>query len=232
MKTVLFIAGLLLLAGMRTGACSVVEVLNVQPSSQNIRITVLRDGIPVRDVKLEVLMAAEQPRLSLSTDKHGVAALPSLPPGRYHIVATSSGGLGADLVLDVSKNKGKKTSSFSMDLSVRPPPPPTLAQRIATAEGLATSKRMQSFHGILEDPSGAGIQGAKIEISQKGSLGKAQVTKVASDTTGHFSAPLANGAYTAVFQVPGFSAQIQVFEIALDGDMKESRIILQITPCT
>jgi hypothetical protein len=232
MKRVLIIAGLLLLAGMGTGACSVVEVLNVQPSSQNIRITVLRDGITVRDVKLEVLMADEQLRLSVSTDKHGTAALPSLPPGRYHIVATSSGGLGADLVLDVSKNRGKKTSLFSMDLSVRPPPPPTLAQRIATAEGLATSKRMQSFHGILEDLSGAGIQGAKVEIFQKGSLGKAQVTKVASDATGHFSAPLADGAYTVIFQVPGFSTQIQVFEIALDGDMKESRIILQIAPCT
>lgn len=232
MKTVLLIAGLVLMADMRTAACSVVEVLNVQPSSQNIRITVLHDGIPVRDVKLEVLMADEQPRLSVSTDKHGAAALPSLPPGRYHIVATSSGGLGADLVLDVSKNRGKKISSFSMDLFVRPPPPPTLAQRIATAEGQATSKRIQSFHGILEDPSGAGIQRAKIEIFQKGSFGKAQVMKVASDATGHFSAPLANGAYTAVFQVPGFSTQIQVFEIELEGDIKESRIILQLAPCT
>jgi hypothetical protein len=218
---------------MAVGRCSVVVVLNVQPSSENVRIKLLHDGKPVRDVKIEVLMADEQPRLSLTTNEHGAATLPTLPPGRYHIVATAaSGGLGADLVLDVSKSKKKKTSLFSMDLFVRPPPPPALADKIAVAEGIGPGERLQEFQGAVSDPSGAVAQGAKVAIFQRGSLGKAQVARTTSDATGHFSAHLEDGSYTAIFQLPGFSTQIQVFEIAGNGDKKDLQIVLQVASCT
>ncbi len=232
MRFVAVAAGCLLLAGMATGNCSVVEVLKVQSSSQNVRIIALRDGNPLHDVKIEVFTSDERPLLSVSTNKYGVVTLPLLPPGRYHVAAAAPGGLGADLMLDVSKKKGKKTSAFSMELFVRPPQPPDLAKRITIAEETGASERLQEFRGLVEDPAGAGIRGTEIEVSQKGSLGKVQVAKTQSDTTGRFSVHLAAGAYTAVFQVAGFSTQIQIFEIAEDGAQRDLRIVLQLAPCT
>jgi hypothetical protein len=209
-----------------------VEVLQILPSSQNARIRVLHDGNPLQNVKIEVFAADEHLRLSLSTDADGVAVLPPLPRGRYRIAANAPGGLGADLVLDVSKHKRKKPSEFSLVLFVRPPTPPTLEERIAAAEGGIVSERVQGFKGIAVDPAGAGIPQTKIEIFQKGSGGKAAVATAESDATGHFSTHLAKGAYAAIFRAQGFSTQICVFEITEDGEQKDLRIRLDLAPST
>ena len=209
-----------------------VEVLQVSPSSQNAKITVLHDGKPLQDVKIDVFTAGEQLRLYLSTAGDGVIVLPLLPRGRYHIAANAAGNLGADLVLNVSRLRNKQPSEFSLLLFVRPPRPPTLEQRIAAVEGSGAIERLQKFKGIVVDPAGAGIRQVKIQIFQEGSGGKDRVATTKSDATGHFSAHLVKGTYTAMLQAQGFSAQIQVFEITEEGVQKDLRIRLDLGPVT
>jgi Carboxypeptidase regulatory-like domain len=221
----------LLLAGLAAAGSSV-EVLRVLPSSQNPRITVLHNGNPLPAAKIAVFAADEQLRLSLSADEHGVVVLPPLPPARYHIAAAAADGLGADLVLVVSKHQKKKASSFSMDLFVRPPAPPTLEERIVAAESGPARERLREFKGIAVDPAGMGIPETRIEVLQEGSRGKVRVAITESDKSGHFSAQLPAGTYTVVFQVQGFSTRIQVLEITQTGDETDLRVHIELAAST
>jgi hypothetical protein len=233
MKRIAIAAGWLLWIGLPSGRSSVVEVLNLQPSSQHVRIRVLHDSEPVPNVALVVSGAADaKPRFSLVSDSHGAVKLPTLPPGNYCIRALASPTLRADLCLAVSKKFGKKTSSFSMDLLVKPASPSTLEERLEAAENEATTVRLQEFRGVVEDPSGTGISGTMIQIFYKGSRGHAQVAKTTSAPNGHFAVHLPVGSYTAVIQFFGFGTRIMTLEIAEDGDAKDLRISLQLAPST
>jgi hypothetical protein len=233
MKRIAIAAGCLLWAGLPLGKCSVVEVLTLQPSSQHVLITVLQDAKPVQNVAIVVSGANHgQPRFSLVTDSRGVAKLPTLPPGNYCVTATVTHTLRADLCLAVSKRFSKKTSSFSIDLMVKPPLPPTLEERVEAAENTPATARLQEFQGVVKDPSGAGIPQTRIEIFHKGSRARALVARNRSDANGHFSVHLEDGFYTAVVEAPGFATQILTFEIGGNGDQKDLRISLQLAPST
>jgi hypothetical protein len=233
MKRIAIAAGCVLWAGLPLVTCAVVEVLALQPSSQHVLITVLQDAKPVQNVAIVVSGADDgQPRFSLVTDSHGVAKLPTLSPGNYCITATATPTLRAELCLAVSNRSGKKTSSFPMDLTVKPPSPPTLEEMVQAAENASATARLQAFQGVVKDPSGTGIPETRIEIFHKGSRAQARVAKTKSDANGHFSVHLADGSYTAVVQVPGFATQILTFEIRRDGDTKDLRISLQLAPST
>jgi hypothetical protein len=224
----------LLSASFSSGKCSVVEVLSVEPSSQKVRIVVLHGGTPLSDVRVEAFSKDEQPHKSVSTNKRGVAQLSLSPPGRYHIAANAAGGLGADLILDVSKGKGKNVSSFTLNLTLRPPPPPSFEDRIVTAEN-AAAVTLRQFAGSVTDPAGAVIAQTEIEVFEKGSRGTVRALQTESDAAGQFSAQLPEGSYTAVFRVPGFSVYILVFEISEadePANAKSLRIPLQIAPCS
>jgi hypothetical protein len=229
MRIVIQAAAYLLLASLSVGRPSV-EVLQVHPSSQNARITVLQNGQRIQNVKVVVLAPDDRPRLSLSTDNRGAVVLPLLPPGTYHVVATASDGLAAELVLEISARKRRKPNSFSMELFLRPPPPPSLQDRIAAAERIAIAEQLQQFNGVVQDQSGAAISRCKIQVFQKGSVVGAPVLEGMSDETGHFSLPLPAGVYTATIQRPGFSTQVQVFEIIKNGGAGGLRIVLQVAP--
>ena len=224
----------LLSASFSSSKCSVVEVLSVEPSSQKVRIVALHNGNPLNNVKVEVFSKDEQPHMSVLTNKQGVARLSLSPAGRYHIAANAAGGLGADLILDVSKGKGKNESSFTLNLTLRPPPPPTLEDKIAAAES-AAAVRLRQFEGSVTDPAGAVIAQARIDVFKKGSRGTVRASQGESDATGHFSTQLPDGSYTAVFRVPGFSLYILVFEISETDETASAKglsIPLQIAPCT
>jgi len=228
MKVFTTSAAFLLLASIVAAKPSV-EILQASASSQSARIMVLHDGKPLQSVKIDVFTADEKLRLSLSTDIDGVVVLPLLPRGRYHVAASAPGDLGADLLLDVSRHKGKKPSEFSMMLL---PQPPTLEERIAVVEGRGAIERLREFKGITVDPSGAAIPSVKIRIFQEGTGAKDRVATAEADATGHFSVHLANGTYTAIIQSQGFSTHIQVFEIKEEAEQKYLRIRLDLAPST
>jgi hypothetical protein len=233
MRLVTTAVACLLLNATVASACSVVVVVNSQPSSQRVQIKTLQNGNPIKDVKIEVFTMDNQLRLfSLSTSDQGVASLPTLSPGRYLISATAVGGLGADLVLDVSKRRGHKASLFSMELGVRPPPPPTIEEKMTGAEKAFARESVKEFRGILQDPSGAGVPNASVDVYAKGSRGKSHALEIKSDQTGHFSATLADGTYTVLFQAPGFQTEILVLEISGNAEAKDLRISLKLGLCT
>jgi 5-hydroxyisourate hydrolase-like protein (transthyretin family) len=204
-----------------------------QPSSQRVQIKTLQNGNPIKDVKIEVFTTENQVRLfSLSTNDQGVASLPTLPPARYLIVASAASGLGADLVLDVSKRLGHKMSLFSMELGVRPPLPPTFEEKMTDAENESPRESGKEFRGILQDPSGSGVPNANVDVYAKGARVKTQALKIKTDETGRFSAPLADGIYTVLFQRAGFQTEIVVIEISGDAQAKDLRISLKLGRCS
>jgi hypothetical protein len=233
MKRMAIVLGYLLWVGLPLGRCAVVEVLDLKPSSQHVRIRVLQDSKPVPNVAIVVSGVADgQPHFSVVTDSHGAAKLPTLLPGNYCIEASASPTLRADLCLAVSRRFGGKTSSFSMDLLVKPPLPPTLEESVETTENAPVTARLQEFRGVVVDPSGTGISGTVIQIFHKGSRGHGQVAKTTSEPDGHFAVHLPMGAYTAVIQFFGFDTRILTFEIAENGDAKDLRIGLDLAPST
>ncbi len=234
MKFSAIAVGTLLLASVASANCSMVEVLSVQPSFQHVRILTLYDGRPLENVKLEVFSEGEQPRLSISTNKEGVAKFSLSPPGRYRIAADAANGLGADLILAVSKGTGKNKSSFTLNLALRPPPPPSLEDRIVAAENVP-SVRLREFGGVVVDIAGAVIPQTKIEVFKKGSRGKARASETKSDAEGHFSLRLPEGAYTAIFSRAGFSTKFFVFELteaAETADTEVLRVSLAVAACS
>jgi hypothetical protein len=136
--------------------------------------------------------------------------------------------------LAVSKGKGKNESSFTLNLAIRPPSPPTLEDKIVAAEA-ADAARLRQFEGVVVDPSGARIAQTKIDVFKKGSRGTVRAGQTQSDADGRFSVNLPEGSYAAVFSIPGFSIYIVVFEITQNADpanAKGLRVSLQLAPST
>ncbi len=228
MRALAAVAGCLVFVSWPVSACSLVEVVDTRPSSQNARITVLMDGKPQKDVKLVLSAVAGELRLTMVTDASGTVKLPRLPDGRYCIVASASPTLRAELCLDVSKGGNRKPSSFSMTLSIKPPPPPTLEDLLAAAEKGPLGMRTQVFAGIVQDPLGAPVLRAQIAVYSRGSLDKTHPLRFTTDEQGRFFASLESGAYTAVFQAPGFRTEILTFEIAPDAEREDLHLKLRI----
>jgi hypothetical protein len=229
MKKPFWLAAVCLLFAAALGAQPSVNVMEVLPSSQNAQITVLANGEPLQNVKIEVFAADGKLRISIFTDDRGIVVLPPLPRGRYHIAATGPGRLGGDLLLNLSQQRKKNPSVFSLMLFDRPI---TLEERIAVAEASASIERIQELKGITVDPAGAAIPRIEIEVFERGAVGKAPMAIAESDATGHFSVRIAKGTYSAVLRAQGFSAQIRVFEIAPEADSRDLRIRMELAPST
>ena len=222
MRILAIAAGCLLLASLVRAECVTVEPL--PPSSRKVRITALLDGKPLPNARLLFFIATEdQPRLSLSTDRHGAAATPRLLPGFYRVFASAPGNLHAELNLNVSNSTGQKTKSFVMDLTpIKPAPPDPVV-----VEKTPATQHVQEFSGLVVDPSGAPIPGAAIEVLRKGSHSES-VVKLKSDKAGRFGAPIAEGTYVAFFQMPGFRTEIVGFKVARDAPIEALRVLMQI----
>jgi 5-hydroxyisourate hydrolase-like protein (transthyretin family) len=224
--------GLAVMAGANS---TVVEVLQPQESSRHVRITILFEGKPQRGVKVEFyryeLGPGEEtdPRFSLSSNKKGNTSPTSLPVGHYHVVATTEKNLRADLYLDVTSGKPKKTSAFSMQLLANPFLTPS--QQWAAAEHMPIKNRVQEFSGIVYDPSGAVVPGTSIEIVRKRTGNKEVVAKLKSSADGRFSTRFTDGPYIAVFSTPGFRTAIVAFEVTKEGQ-GDLRVTLQLGSTT
>jgi hypothetical protein len=197
-------------------------------SSSGVRITVRLDGKAQGSAKVEGFLTGniEQSEFSVFTDDDGIAILPTLAPGYYHIVATGRQTLRADLIFVVPPDGRGSASAFSMDLKQM-----WGQYDLSAAEKKAPSERLPDFAGIIIDPSGAGIPGAKIAVWKQGVVNGAPAVELASDHVGRFSTHLEDGTYIAVFDEPGFRGQIIIFEVTKTNARQALEVSLQIAAC-
>jgi hypothetical protein len=226
--------GCFLVAANVTVACGVVQVVDTQPSSPNVRLTVLKDGTPQGNATFVVRwqMNGQPIRPALRTNSHGTVELRNLAPGTYCISVTADPRMGADLCLEVSKTQGRKRTKFSLSLAPLPPPPLTLAELLEQAAKSAPEMHTREFRGIVTDVAGAAIRGTAVMVYVSRVGEKPSLIKLEADENGRFSALLDSGIYAAAFQSPGFKTRFVSFEIVADQSQAMVPIVLQIGSCT
>jgi Carboxypeptidase regulatory-like domain len=241
MKMLLAAAACLFFDTLASGECVTVSPIMTTTfqMSPDIVVTASLDGRPARGARIEVRTAFNNPRFSLVGDERGVATLPVLSPGSYHIVAvTPPQALGevylAEITFDVSQNLTNRPSLLNMDLvsanQFWPRDLPVDELFAPIGKPLAVGA-VQRFQGSVIDPQGSTIVGATIRVFKQKSSGQALITQTNADERGRFSASLEPGAYTASVQMPGFRTRMITFEIAPSADAKDVEISLNIGSC-
>jgi hypothetical protein len=241
MKMFLAAAASLFFGTLVSGECVTVTPIMTTTFqvSPDIVVTASLDGERAGAVRIEVLTAFNEPRFSLVADERGVAALPVLSPGTYHIVAVAPPqALGevylAEINFDVSQNLINRPSFLNMDLVSanrfwpRDLPVDELSAPIGKPLAIGA---VQRFQGSVIDPVGSPISGATIRVFKQESSGRALVTETKADERGRFSASLGPGAYTASVKMPGFRTRMITFEIAPSAHAKDVEISLNIGSC-
>ena len=226
------IAACSLLAILSFPLCPVasVEVEVPLKSASTVRLTVLLDGKPQKDAKIEIYRYElgpgdeAKPRYSLISDQQGMVFSPKLAPGHYHVIASAANNLRAELYLDVSAHTHQKSSEFPMQLLRGGI---TREELFAKAEQMPIKDHLKIFQGTVRDPSGALIVGVFIEVVRKGSQSSETVVHLKSGSTGQFSATLPSGSYMALFSIPGFQVQLVPFEVTDQGS-EELIVTLQL----
>ena len=205
----------------------VVVVQEVRPSSQKPLITVLRDGAKQEGARLVVFAEDGQQKLTLTTDSRGRVKLPHVRPGQYCITASTFPTLRANLCLRIA-NTPRKADKFLMELTVQPPPPPTMEEKLRAAERAPIMLRTRFFTGTVRDVVGAVIARASVAVYRQGAGDAVHPLEIAADAQGHFAAALTPGKYTAVIQSPGFETQLLTFEISPDAPEQELNVKLNV----
>lgn len=207
----LAVTGMCLVFGSCCAGGASVDVIGIQPSVQNARITVLLDGKPQKDVKLTVTTTDGQPKVSLVTDSSGVVRLPTLVPGNYCVVAlVAPPTRRSEICLAISRRHGKR--KFSMILIAANPPPPTFEEKVQAAETMPAEK-VSRLAGVVQDVLGAAIAHAEVEVMPRGSRDLARAKKTATDEAGRFAWNLEPGSYTVILKAPGFETKILAVDV-------------------
>jgi hypothetical protein len=242
MKTIPILIASLLFCAFTNAECVVVggPTASFEPASQEVRITALLDGKPLSAVRIDILTAANEPLFSLSTDQLGIVAVPTLSIGRYHVVATSrSTRFGemylGELFLDVDSHAWSTPTVHSIDLfsasGFRPVDLPIMENPWKTAQRHAEIGLVRNFRGVVTDPSGAVIPGAKVSALPEGSPYGTIPAETIGDEMGAFSMALAPGKYVGLVESPGFRPQRMSLEVAPQAEAKEIKISLNIGGC-
>jgi len=246
MKTIPMIIACLLFPVFAAAECVTVEggpTAWFQPASQEVRITALLEGRPLRSVRIDVLTAANEPVLSLSTNERGIVAVPTLSIGRYHVVAASRiTQLGemylGELFLDVDSRTWSTVIVHRIDLvpasGFRPVDLPMIEDPWKTAQRHSEIGPVRDFRGVIgviTDPSGAEIPSAKIRVLPEGSPYGTRPTETIADQMGRFSLTLSPGRYIALVESLGFRAQSMAVEVAPGAESKEIKLSLNIGGC-
>ena len=231
MKALAFaLTAVLFLPPLASSECVEVAPL-YRPSTQNARITILFEGKPYGKVKLRVYTFDGHLRLSLPGDSNGIIRLPDLPAGKYCLTANAAPNLGASMCLDLSVRDRHLPNTFSMNLGSLHGVSTNLDYILDTAREQQPTKRLQSFVGVVRDPSGASIPQAVVFVLLREAQDVANPLKITADRDGHFSTRLDPGIYAAVFQFPGFGSEVVVLEITPKGSKEDLEIVLQVGHC-
>ena len=212
MRTLLA-AGLGLFLIVSANACSIVQIVDFLPASQNSKIAVLKDGKPQDSLTVIVSSASGGSQFSLVTDSEGSVRLPKLPPGSYCISAIAAPS-SADICLSIGTQE-KAANSFSMNL-VKSLGARALDAKIESAKHATPTEHIRRFAGVVQDPLGAVIVDARVRVFLQSSGDIEDAKNTVSDNHGRFAISLDPGRYTAVIESHGFATRVLVFEVS-DG---------------
>ena len=232
MKVVVAAMSLLFCGSTAAANVPEVEVVQYQTSGRNVRLAISSNGEPATDAKIAVLTGDDQLLYSLSSHGQSVVSLLTFAPGKYHVAASNKEGLRTDIFLIVSAKKGNTPTEFAMELTVKPPSPPSFEEQLSIAEKMPASETLEKFVGTVRDPARASIRGCRVQIFEKGFRDKQHTVNLISDDEGHFSATLADGNYTAVFSIAGFRIRFLHFEILPEGNRNEVTVRLELGAST
>lgn len=227
MKTITVLIASLFFSVFANAECTAVSSATPQSSFKNVNIIAFVNGKPIQAATVAILSVGKE-LFSFRTDDHGLATFPPLQPGFYSVVATSGDNRRAEMLLHVSDSENK-TSTFSMDLVA--PEFPAKEQVLAASRKMPVSVRIQTLKGIVQDQSGAAVQGAVVQVFHKESGEKLATIELKTDENGKFSAPLGDGTYAVLVESQGFKIGTVIFEIARTGEAKPLQITLQIQSC-
>jgi hypothetical protein len=214
-------------------AAASVEVSPCENSSQKPIIHI--QPAEVRTHKLKVTLSAGalstepiKPMQQLKITKDGSIVVPQVAPGRYLVSVKSAENIGAALCVDIGSDPPGQTSVFTLKLNPLSPPNPTLAELLTAAKNKGSAEQVRQFHGVVRDPSGAGISGVTITAYKDGIQNKKHRSAIYSDKAGDFFFPLPEGKYVVSFEIAGFKTQFMAIEIAKDGGEKTLPVALQL----
>jgi len=175
-------------------------------SSGRLRLNVRKEGSAVPDSVVTVWKQDAVFPYSISVaDKHGIVALKHLPKGKYWIgVLDENARAEASVNVEVSSGGRHTVSSSSMQIGSG-----------VTSSGTRGAVKVQHFRGVVVDPSGGPVPGAKIGILRQGTPG--MLLESSSGSDGSFSLDLADGEYWAFVREPGFRTRILRFVISMQG---------------
>ena len=227
MKTIAVLFASLFFSVFANAECTTVSSVTPQPSFRNVSIIAFVNGKPIQAATVAILLVGKE-LFSLRTDAHGVVTFPPLQPGFYSVVATSGDNLRSEMLLHVSDSESK-TSTFGMDLVA--PQFPAKEPVLAASRKMPVSVRIQMLKGIVQDQSGAAVQGAVVQVFHKESGEKLATIELKTDENGKFLAPLSDGTYVVLVESQGFKIGTAIFEIARTGEAKPLQITLQIQSC-
>ena len=214
----------LLLPILAVAECVTVQPLVELPPSKKVRLVALVGGKPLPNASIELVQNGPQPLAVLRTNRHGVAKLPALKPGFYSVLAASENQSRYRMDVHVLDKAKDQTGTFLLELQTAVVPSedevPTSGGRVEVTE------RIQSFKGIVQDPSGAAVPRAVIRVFAKGV--KSPVVLLKTDESGNFSSHLAEGSYTVVVRSQGFKTFIMGLQVAPNGEAKELEVPLKI----
>ena len=219
--------------------------VNVEPvfmASRSVRIAVVFDRKPVPGAKVEFFTydssnrPRETPALVMACDEYGWLKSPLLAPGRYDVRASAGDKLQGNLQLRVSGDVGKSALAFKLVLFAQP-------DRFEISEKQSIPEPLREFRGVVNDPTGGLIPGARIEIYQQENGARKLITRVQSGTlndcvenpsacSGSFFARLAPGNYVAFFASPGFRSKAVIFTIDNSGSASSTVVVLHVAPAT
>ncbi|MGA3035497.1 MAG: carboxypeptidase regulatory-like domain-containing protein [Terracidiphilus sp.] len=215
-------------------AIAYVPIFSVVKSGQHAHIETTTDAKPLPGASVEVYRGfgrhGEFPKskalLILTSDQHGEVTLPTLPSGKYLIVAQSGPNLKDWLYLDLSSNE---RSAQPLGLALIPQPP-TFEQRLAAVEASTDIATVSQLRGIVCDRNGYPIPKATVDVLIKGTQGKKHAAKLRTDVNGRFSADIAEGQYLLNVSAQGFAESFRSVTVSRPGSGDELQIKLEIAP--
>ena len=187
MKLVVAAVSLLACGSIAAAKAPEVEVVQYQVSGRNVRLTLKANGRAAANVKIIVLTADDQLLYSLSShDQSRCFLTASCARANTTLPLQTSRSLRADLFLIVSAKTGDKPDEFAMQLTAKPPLPPSFEEQLSAAEKMAASETLGKLAGTVRDPSGANIRGCQIRIFEKGFRDSRHTLNLISDDDGTF----------------------------------------------